>query len=405
MRLLVILFMILYLYTLSFGVFMTETFRIPAPLIFCFPLIILFKDQYRKFYYKKQLWVIIIAMFCYYVIGLDDFKYFLASVIIVVACVLYFHYFIGHNIKRFNYSILIFYSFLTFSSVVMVLNHFYPQMNTLRELIMDEKVVQSPSGIAIYQFSYGYQLAALGPFALIYTFLFHRHFLLKTAVFLICLLFIYLGMQRSVFITFICSIGLFMLIYYRVKAVFIISIALVTSVLFYEYILEKHIDSNNNILTKNMNNEPENNRKVLITENLNIYADYPLGLIFYGKNWGDVIYRNPVFYKGITSHNAYMMFITYLGPFLGLGLLILIFRSIIKVAYYAVKEIRYKENALLICLCFSFLGISINALSHNAWLISADGPTLFLYFAILHLDKIKRNEYLNEALNEAKSTS
>lgn len=266
---------------------------------------------------------------------------------------------------------------------------------------MDEEVKQSPSGIAVYQFTFGYQLAALSPFILIYTFLFHKHLLIKVAVFFTCLLFIYLGMQRSVFITFICSIGLFILMYYRVKAVFIISIAILGSALFYDFILEKHIDSNNNILTKNMTNEPENNRKVLITENINIYSNYPLGLVFYGKNWADVIYRNPVFYKGITSHNAYMMFFTYLGPFLGLGLLILIFNSIVKIAYYAVKEIRLKENALLICLCFSFLGICINALSHNAWLISADGPTLFLYFAILHLAKIKKYESANEAIGEA----
>ncbi len=401
MKLLVILFMVLYLYTLSFGIFMTETFRIPAPLIFCFPLIFLFKEQARKFYYKKELWVILIAMFFYYVVGIGDFKYFIASAITLITCVLYFHFFVGNNSKRFNTSILIFYSLLAFSSVVMVLNHFYPQINSFRGLIMDEEVKQSPSGIAIYQFSYGYQLAALAPFILIYTFLFHRHLLIKVGVFFVCLLFIYLGMQRSVFITFIGAIGLFMLMFYRVKAVFIISLAILCSVMFYNFVLEKHIDSNNNILTKNMTNEPENNRKVLIVENLNIYSDYPLGLIFYGKNWGDVIYRNPVFYNGITSHNAYMMFITYLGPFLGLGLLLLIFSSIIKIAYNAVKNIRYRENALLLCLCFSFLGISLNALSHNAWLISADGPTMFIYFAILHLDKMKKNNELTDALQEA----
>src|SRR5690606_29511554 len=109
MKLFVILLMVLYLYTLSFGIFMTETFRIPAPLLFCFPLIILFKERYRRFYYKKELWVIITAMFLYYVVGLEDFKYFIASTITVVACVLYFHYFVGHNSVRFNLSIKIFY--------------------------------------------------------------------------------------------------------------------------------------------------------------------------------------------------------------------------------------------------------------------------------------------------------
>ncbi|HTN21386.1 MAG TPA: hypothetical protein VL125_12965 [Pelobium sp.] len=401
MKLFVVLFMILYLYSLTFGIFMTETFRIPAPLIFCTPLVLLFKDQIAGFSYRKELLFIIVAMFAYYIIGLQDFKYFVASTITLVACALYFHYFVGFNIKRFNLSVLIFYGLLTLSAVVMVLNHFYSQVTDLRAIFMDEEIMQSPSGIAIYQFTFGYQLAALAPFAIIYTFLFHRHLFIKLGVFLICLLFIYLGMQRSVFITSLCSLSLFLLIYYRVKAVFIISIAIFSSAIFYDYVLEKHVDSRYNILTKNMNNEPENNRKVLITENLNIYADYPLGLVFYGKNWSDVIYRNPVFYNGITSHNAYMMFITYLGPFIGVGLLILIFGSVIKIAYYAVKEIRHKNQALLICLCFSFLGIAINALSHNGWLVSADGPTLFLYFAILHLDKIKKSETLNEALEEA----
>ncbi len=144
-----------------------------------------------------------------------------------------------------------------------------------------------------------------------------------------------------------------------------------------------------------MNNDPEYNRTLLMSENINIFADYPLGLVFYGKNWSNVIYRNQVFASGITSHNAYFMFITYLGPFLGLGLLIIIYSSIIKIGFNALKEIRLKDNALLICLCFSFLGISINAVSHNAWLLSADGPTVFLYFSIIHLNKIKIAESLN----------
>jgi hypothetical protein len=47
--------------------------------------------------------------------------------------------------------------------------------------------------------------------------------------------------------------------------------------------------------------------------------------------------------------------------------------------------IRAKENAMLVCLCFSFAGVSINALSHNPWLIGADGSTIFLYFGIMQL--------------------
>jgi hypothetical protein len=277
----------------------------------------------------------------------------------------------------------------------MVLNHIYPEINSLRAVLMDEPIIQSPAGIATSQFTFGYQLAALGPFLLLYTILFRKPFLFQLFMFLSCLVFIYLGMQRSVFVTFILSVGLFLLIYYRMKSAIIIAFASVLSVLFYQVILKDNIDSRYNILAKNLDNDPEYNRSLLLEENLNIYAYYPLGLIFYGKGWSDVIYRNQVFATGITSHNAYFMFITYLGPFLGLGLLILIYSSIIKIGFNALKEIRKKENALLICLCFSFIGISLNALSHNAWLLSADGPTVFLYFSILHLQKFKSPDTIN----------
>ncbi|EOR93835.1 hypothetical protein ADIARSV_2972 [Arcticibacter svalbardensis MN12-7] len=387
MKLLVIL-MIFYLYALTYGVFMTEIFRIPAPLLFCFPLIILYKEKSDHFYYWKELFVLIASVFCYYIIGSSDYRTFIATFISMVICVCYFNYFVNTNKSRFNYSILIFYLLLTFSAVVMVLNHFYPQMNNVRELIMNEMVLQSPSGIAISQFTFGYQLAALVSFAVIYTIVFHQPFYIKIFVFLTCLLFIYLGMQRSVFITFACSITLFSLLYYRYKAIFIIGIAICTSLLFYNYVLKDSSDNKNNILSKNENNDPEFNRSGLVAENLRIYADYPLGLVFYGKSWGDVIYRNRVFSSGITSHNAYLMFITYLGPFLGLALLLAVYSKIVRIGFAALKQIRLKENAMLICLCFSFLAISINALSHNAWLISADGPTLFLYISILHLNKI-----------------
>jgi hypothetical protein len=196
-------------------------------------------------------------------------------------------------------------------------------------------------------------------------------------------------MQRSVLVTFAFAITLFFIIYYRLKAVLIIGTVLFISLLFYNFVLINSIDASNNILTKNIDNKPEFNRTLLTTENLRIFADHPFGLIFYGKNWSDVIYRNQIFSSGITSHNAYLMFITYLGPFLGLGLLIVIYRKILNIGFNALKEIRLKENALLICLCFSFLAVSINSLSHNGWLISADGPTLFLYFSILHFDKVK----------------
>ncbi len=395
MKIIILTFMVLYLYALSFGVFMTETFRIPAPLIFCIPLIIFFKEGKTPFLYTKELALLIASFFCYNVIGMSDIKTFAANSISVIVCIGFFNIFVNDNLKRYNSSIIIFYLLLTFSSIIMVLNHIYPEINSLRAVLMDEPIIQSPAGIATSQFTFGYQLAALGPFLLLYTILFRKPFLFQLFMFLSCLVFIYLGMQRSVFVTFILSVGLFLLIYYRMKSAIIIAFASVLSVLFYQVILKDNIDSRYNILAKNLDNDPEYNRSLLLEENLNIYAYYPLGLIFYGKGWSDVIYRNQVFATGITSHNAYFMFITYLGPFLGLGLLILIYSSIIKIGFNALKEIRKKENALLICLCFSFIGISLNALSHNAWLLSADGPTVFLYFSILHLQKFKSPDTIN----------
>lgn len=395
MKLLVIPLMVLYLYSLTFGIFMTATFRIPAPLVFCFPLLFVFRENISQFLYRKELFVLLAALFCYHFIGLSNIIYFGAYAISIIICLLYFNYFVGFNRKRFDYSVLIFYLLLAFSAVVMVLNHFYGEIDSLRSFLMDEEVMQGPSGIAVFQFTFGYQLAALVSFMLIFTFIFHKPLIFKIVVFSACLIFIYLGMQRSVLITFALSVSLFMLFFYRMKAILIIGLAIFSGLLIYNYVLEDYFGRQTNILAKNINDRnPENNRLLLTKENLNIYSNYPLGLVFYGKNWGDAIYRNQVFASGITSHNAYLMFFTYLGPFLGLGLLFLIYGSIFRIGFNALKEIRHKDNALLICLCFSFLAISLNSLSHNAWLISADGPTVFLYFSILHLNKIKSAERL-----------
>ncbi|WP_353132634.1 hypothetical protein [Pseudopedobacter sp.] len=391
MKYIVALLMVLYLYALTYGVFMTEIFRLPAPVLFGIPLITLFRTKINNFLYTKELLVLLISVFFYYVIGLQELKSFTSYAIGILMCSLYFNNFIGNSSLRFKVSIYVFYGLLIFSAIVMVMDHFYPGTKQIRELIMDEKVMQSPSGIAVYQFTFGYQLAALVPFLFIYTVLFQKHFLFKIIAFLICLGFLYLGMQRSAFVGFVCCVSVFMLLYYRHKAVVILFLGIIAAITFYTTVLKDSTDETNNILTKNINNDDEFNRSGLMLENLNIYSEYPLGLIFYGKNWGDVIYRNPVFSSGITSHNAYLMFVTYLGPIIGIILLWIIYSQVLKISVHAVKSIRKPENALLICLCFSFLGASINSLSHNAWLISADGPTLFLYFSILHLNRMQNS--------------
>lgn len=387
-------FVLLYLYSVSYGIFLTELIRIPAPLFFSLPLLLIFRSEQRKFLYGKELLVITIAMFLYYVIGLSDEKTFISNMITITICALYFNYFVGNDEQRFNLSVFVVYAFLGLSALVMVFNPFYfVSINALRSSLMGEPVIQSPSGIAVYQFNFGYQLAALLPFLFLFTSVFKKPFLIKGLSLVICLLFIYLGLQRSVFVSFLCSVLLFLWFYYGYKAVFIVILAAVTGMLLYSYVLRDNFDSYNNILSKNEHSSAEYDRITLTTENLRIYTEYPYGLIFYGKSWGDVIYRNQVFSSGITSHNAYLMFITYLGPLLGSSLLILLYYRILNIFIRVLQQIKKREYAMITCLCFSFLAVSINSLSHNAWLLSANGPTFFLYFAILQLDtQLKKKE-------------
>jgi len=398
MKLIVAVLVVMYLYTLSFGIFMTDFFRIPTPLIFCFPLVFLFGEREKlEFLYKRELIFLCVAMFLYNVIGFSDYMVFIANILCIGMCAAYFNYFVGINRKRFDITIYIFIALLTLSGVVMVFNSFYfSEINNLRSILMGESVVQSPSGIAIYQFNFGYQLAALVPFLLIFTFVFEKPSIVKILSLLVCLLFIYLGMQRSVFVGFVCSVFLFLLLYYNYKAIFIVLFAVCAAFVFYTYVLKDNLDSYNNILTKNEHNMQEYNRSTLAAENLRIYSEYPYGLIFYGKDWSDVTYRNEVFSSGLTSHNAYLMFLTYVGPFLGLGILAGLYYKIGKIIVGAFRNVRKKEFALMICLCCSFITISINSLSHNSWLVSANGPTFFLYFAILHLNFLLNKETESE---------
>lgn len=388
MKILAAVLVIFYLYTLLFGIFMTDLFRIPAPLIFCTTLVLLFPEKEKlAFMYNRELVLFGLAIFLYNVIGLSELMVFIAYIMCIGLCALYFNFFVGTNKMRFNITIYVFIALLMFSAVVMVLNPYYLlEVNNLRSMLMGEPVVQSPSGIAVYQFNFGYQLAALVPFLLIFTFVYKKPILVKVTILFICLLFIYLGMQRSVFVGFVCSAFLFLLMYYNYKAIFITALAICAAFFFYTYVLKDNLDSYNNIITKNENNMQEYNRSTLAAENLRIYSGYPYGLIFYGKNWSDVIYRNEVFSSGITSHNAYLMFLTYLGPFLGLGILIGLYHRIGKIIIDSFRNVRKKEYTLMICLCCSFIAVSLNSLSHNSWLVSANGPTIFLYFAILHFD-------------------
>ena len=394
MKFIAVVFVVLYLYGVSYGIFMTDFFRIPTPLIFCLPLVFLFREKDGiGFLYKQELILLVGAMFLYNVIGFSEYMVFIANAICIGMCAIYFNYFVGLDAKRFSISIYIFIAFLTFSAIVMVFNPFYfAEINNLRSMLMGEPVVQSPSGIATYQFNFGYQLAALVPFLVIYTLVFKKAFLIKILSLLACLLFIYLGMQRSVLVGFVVSVFLFLILYYNYKAIFIIAFAACAGFVFYTYVLKDNTDTYNNILTKNEHNMEEYNRSTLAAENLRIYSEYPYGLIFYGKDWSDVTYRNEVFSSGLTSHNAYLMFLTYVGPFLGLGILGGLYYKVGRIIINAFRNVKKTEYALMICLCCSFIAVSINSLSHNSWLVSANGPTFFLYFAILHLNFMLNRE-------------
>lgn len=382
--------MLFYLYSLAFGIFMTDSLRIPAPVISGLILLPFVKVNIRSFAYQKETILFVVGMFLYYVIGTGDYKTFVATLITILISIFYFNYFIGLNKVRFNLSVIIFFSLLLISMIFMVLDHNYPDIiDPLRSALLDEEVKQSPSGLSTTQFTFGYQIAAFTAFAFVLVCSFRQIFLVQALVLGICITVIYLGMNRSAFVSFTATIILFLIIYYRFKAVLLITASILIGFAVYSLVLKDNMDSKNNILSKNAAKEDiEVNRADMASENLNIYADYPFGLIFYGKNWDDVTYKNPMFPFGLTSHNAYLMFITYLGPFLGFGLLFAVYRKVVRLFWLTIKHIRLKANAMLLSLLFSFLAVSINAVFHNAWLFTTDGPTLFLYFGVLQGSKI-----------------
>jgi hypothetical protein len=389
-KIIVISAMVFYLYSLAFGIFLTDFLRIPAPVIFGLMLLPFVKVKVQSFAYLNETIFFALGMFLYYVIGTSDYKTFVATLITITTCAFYFSYFIGVNKVRFNLSVIFFYSLLLISMLFMVLDHTYPDIiDPLRSTLLGEEVKQSPAGLSTTQFTFGYQIAAFTVFAFVFVCSFRQFLLVQAVVLGICLTIIYLGMNRSAFVSFTAVIILFLIIYYRFKAVLLVTASILIGFAVYSLVLKDNMDSKNNILSKNLAKEDiEINRADLASENLNVYADYPFGLIFYGKNWEEATYKNPVFPFGLTSHNAYLMFITYLGPFLGFGLLFAVYHKIIRLFWLTIKHIRLKANALLVSLFFSFLAVSINALFHNAWLFTTDGPTLFLYFGVLQGSRI-----------------
>jgi hypothetical protein len=379
-----------YLYVLAFDIFLTDTIRIPAPFVFLVILLPFFNHPIPSFAYLRETFLFALGLFLYYVIGMVDYRTFVAMLICIVMCALYFNYFVGTNRFRFNVSVVIFFAFLMLSMLIMLLDHSYAdKIDPLREKLLDTEIRQSPAGISDTQFTFGYQIAAFTVFVFVCAFVFRQYLAVKVLVLAICIGVVYLGMNRSAFMSFIVVASLFLIFYYRFKAVFVIAAAVLIGFGVYTVVLKNNADDKHNILAKNIAKQNiEVDRADLADENLKIIANYPFGLIFYGKTWEQVTYRSSIFTFGLTSHNAYLMFITLVGPILGVGIIGGIYFRIMMLFFQTAKNIRQRSHALLAALIFSFLSASINALFHNAWVFSADGPTLFLYFSILQGAKI-----------------
>lgn len=382
-KLIILSLVILFLYHLAFSIFLNSYFRYPTPILFGLPLIILFREGIVRFQYFREVFWLVTASFFINYIGNADSKEFFVDSLVIVFCALFFNYFVGENKDRLKLSIVVFYSLLFLSTCVMFLNHMYRgPITSFRSQLIGAEIAQSPSGITGTIFSFGYQLAALVTFLIIYVFVYHKNLITKVVVLLFCLAAIYFGLQRSVLVTFILSAMIFFVAYYKLKSLPIMFFIGVLGLIFSSFFLQE-TGNYDNIFAKN-ERKGEENRANLTIENLKIYTDYPYGLVFYGKNWDDVSRDNPVYRGGLTSHNAYLMFITYLGPFLGVFLLIMIYYKHAIIFKNVLLNVADPENALLVTLCFSFFAVSLNSLFHNAWLVGANGPTVFVYFAILN---------------------
>jgi hypothetical protein len=382
--------MFFYLYTLAFDIFMTDTLRIPAPVIFCM-LLFFVQKPLLDFGYYNELLLFLTGVFFYQIVGMSNYITFFAILLTIIPCSLFFNYFVGSNKSRYFSSILMFFILLAGSMIIMILDHSMPgTIDPLRGMLLGEPVKQSPAGLAVTQFNFGYQVVAITTFVFIASCTTGQYLIVRGLVLAGCIICIYLGMNRSAFISFGVAVTLFLFIYYRYKAVFLVAATVVVCFGLYTYVLKDNMDEKNNILSKNQAKEANDfNRADMAAENLKIFADYPFGLIFYGKTWDEVTYRNPLFTFGLSSHNAYLMFITVLGPFLGLGILWAIYYKTVRLFWQTIKNIKQKGSAIYVAIFFTFIALSLNALSHNGWLMSVDGPTIFIYFAVLHYSKLK----------------
>lgn len=388
--------MFMFIYVTTFNIFMTEIFRIPAPIIFLAPLLAFYKYEDANFVYGYEWVLFFIAVLSSKLIGEQDIAGFFAYIIDLTCLIIFFNFIIASSSSRLNLSIYIFFAILFFSGVVMLLDHQY-NIAGIRSMLIGSQVTQSPSGISLTLFTFGYQMAAVTAFLLPFLILNKKNWLLSLVVMVFAMCFIFYGMQRSVLVSFGFASLLFILFFYRAKSIFLL-VVLSAAVFFGQNFMDQFSSEKdqNNILNKNVKQSDNNeNRGDLMTENLKIIAEYPFGLIFYNKSWNDVAQHNHVYKSGsviITSHNAYLMFITYLGPLLAILILVLLYLKLSKIIWDSFRNILQEKNTMFVALSCSFIAISVNSMFHNDWLLSGNGPTIFLYFALLHLTKIKLNK-------------
>ena len=73
-KLIILSLVILYLYHLSFSIFLNSYFRYPTPILFGIPLVILFRDKIIRFEYFKEVFWLVTASFLINYIGNGDSK-------------------------------------------------------------------------------------------------------------------------------------------------------------------------------------------------------------------------------------------------------------------------------------------------------------------------------------------
>lgn len=389
-KVIIFILVLVYLYTLTFDIFLNEYFKFPAVALGILIAVLFRSPDGNPHIRMRELWLLFLADFFYYAIGQGDLKPLFVNVSIFGACAVYFNFFVAYSRYRLNISVIIFFSCLALSALVMGADHIDPLTTIVwRAMLIGGEIVQSPSGICTNVFTFGYQVAALSTFVFLYTFFAKKSPVLIIIAFILCFLAIFYGMQRSALIVFIIAIVIATIFYFRFKSVPILATAAILLVILLPSESRNADLTQQNILSKaQQNSELGENRAGLVTENIKIYTDYPFGLIFYNKEWSDVTKHNPAYQGGLTSHNAYLMFITYLGPLVGIALLLAIYYPFGRIFKTALINIRDKDGALMVALCFAFLAITLNSLFHNAWLVNANGPTVFLFFCIMQLNII-----------------